>query len=180
MKRKRTLHPMLQRIAALAILGIAMGSAISVIALPLAEAFASHRTVTLRLARLESRLQAPEPVGVFYDPDDLTTTHADAAEAQVALQSALNRIAGRAGVSIQSVQPLAAEYLGAMGQGVWIEVSFSCDLQSLVDFLKEMDIERPVMLVRRIQVDRSNDTRPDTFLRVKLEAGRARRTGETK
>ncbi len=173
MTLKRTLHPLLQRLAALVLLGIGLGAGIAAIAMPLAEAAAAHRAAELRLARFEEILEAPAQPGALYDPNDLSALHADDAEAQIALQGLLNRVARGAGVAVQSVRPLAAEIMGDVGRSVWVETTITCDLQALVDLLKDIDTEKPVLLVRRMDIDRGDGPRPDNFLRVRMEIGRA-------
>ncbi|CAN0292724.1 unnamed protein product [Phaeothamnion confervicola] len=176
MKPKRTLHPLLQRLAALVLLGVALGAGISAIAMPLAEAMAANREARARLVRFESMLQAPAESTDLYDPADLSVIQIDDAEAQVALQSVVDRLARGAGVAVQSVRPQAAEYMGDVGRSVWVELNLSCDLQALVDLLTDIDAEKPVLLVRRLDIQRGDGPRPDNFLRVRLEIGRAWRS----
>ncbi len=171
--RRRTLHPALQRLAALVLLGVGLGIAVAATAYPLAEALAERRAVEAKLAKYERVLQAPEDRGPLYDPDDLSSIHLDEAEAQIALQSTLDRVARSAGVAVQSVRPLAAEYLGDVGKGVWVDMTFSCDLQALVDLLQEIEALRPVLLIRRLDIEKGDGPRPDIFLRVTLHVGRA-------
>jgi hypothetical protein len=179
-KPRRTLHPFLQRALALVVLGVALGAGVSAIALPLAEAAAANRAAEQRITRLETKLGSTPMPGVFYDPSELTSVHADHAEAQVALQSLLDRVTRKAGVAVQSVQPLAAEYLGDIGHAVWMEMTISCDLQALTELLQEIDAVRPVVLVRRLQIERGDGSRPDVFMKVRLEAGQAWREGASK
>jgi hypothetical protein len=178
MMAKRTLHPLLQRLAALVVLGVGLGVAIAAIAMPLAEAIAAHRNAESRLARFEGLLTAPIAPGGLYDPNDLSAVHVDDADAQIALQSTLDRVARGASVAVQSTRPMAADLMGDIGRSVWVEMSLTCDLQALTDLLTDMAIERPVLLVRRLEVERGDGTRTDNFLRVRLEAGRAWRIGE--
>jgi hypothetical protein len=174
---QRTLHPLLQRLAALVILGVGLGAGISAIAMPLAEALTARQAAEGRLARFDSLLKVSPASGMLYDPDDLSRVHADDAEAQIALQSTVDRLARGAGVAVQSVRPLAPDIMGEIGRSVWVEMSLTCDLQALVDLLKDVDVEKPVLLIRRLEVERGDGPRPDNFLRVRLEAGRVWRAG---
>ena len=175
--RNRTLHPLLQRLAALVLLGVGLGVAISALAAPLANALAENRSAKARLARFERIIETPTAEGPRYNPDDLSAVHVDDAEARIALQSALDRLTRGAGVAVQSVNPMAAEFMGDVGSSVWVEVNLSCDLVGLVDLLKDMDAERPVLLLRRLEIAGGEGPRADNFLRVRLEAGRIWRQG---
>jgi hypothetical protein len=173
----RTLHPFLQRLAALILLGVGLGIAISALASPLVDALAENRGAKARLARFEHMLEAPATEGPRYNPDDLSALHVDDAEARIALQSAVDRLARGAGVAVQSVNPMAAEFMGDVGSSVWVEINLSCDLPGLVDLLRDMDAERPVLLLRRLEITGGEGPRADNFLRVRLEAGRIWREG---
>jgi hypothetical protein len=176
--RNRTLHPYLQRLAPLVLLGVGLGVAISVLAEPLASAIAENRSAKARLARFERLAETPTIAGERYNPDDLSASHVDDAEARIALQSAVDRIARGAGVAVQSVNPMAAEFMGDVGSSVWVEMNLSCDLQALLDLLRDIEAERPVVLLRRLEVAGGEGPRADSFLQVKLEAGRVWRPGE--
>ena len=175
----RTLHPVLQRLAALVILGVGLGAIVAAVAAPLADAWAEHRLTEQRLDRFEGLLQAPQAAGPRYDPQDLSALHADDAQAQIALQSALDRIAPGARVGVQSVNPMPAEFMGDVGSSVWTEITLACDLEAMIALLRDIDAERPVLLVRRLEIDRGEGSRPDAFLRVRLETGRLWRTWPT-
>lgn len=169
----RTLHPALQMIAALAILGVALGAAAASIVFPLFEALTARNDALGRLAKYEQVVSAHPVDAISYDPADLVATHIDDADAQLALQATIDRLARGAGVSIQSIQPMAAEHLGEIGRGVWVEMVFASDLQALVDFLKLFEAERPLLLVRRLEMQRGDGPRADLFMSVKIDIGRA-------
>lgn len=169
----RTLHPALQMVAALAILGVALGAAASSIAYPLVEALTARTDALGRLAKYEKVIGAHPADSVSYDPSDLAANHLDDADAQLALQATIDRLARGAGVSIQSIQPMAAEHLGEIGRGVWVEMAFTSDLQAMIDFLKLFEAERPLLLVRRLEIQRGDSPRADLFLSVKMDIGRA-------
>jgi hypothetical protein len=57
--KQRTLHPFLQKVAALAILGIGLGAAVSALAYPLAGAFAQRSEAEARLARYTELASSP-------------------------------------------------------------------------------------------------------------------------
>lgn len=168
----RMLHPLLQRFAALAILGIALGSAISAIAMPLVDAITERDAAVERLARYERALLAPAGTASF-DPSDLSANRIDEPDAQLALQASVDRSSRNAGLAVQTLQPLAAEHLGEVGRGAWMELSFTSDLKGLTDFLVSLDAERPLLLVRRLEIDRGEGPRPDMFLRIKVQIGQA-------
>lgn len=168
----RILHPLLQRTAALALLGIALGAALASIAYPLLEAMAERDAALGRLARYEQALASPAETA-SYDPADLAAHRLDEPDAQLALQASVDRLARNAGVAVQSMQPLAAEHLGDIGRGAWLELTFTTDLQALTDFLASLDSQRPLLLVRRLEVDRGEGPRPDVFLRARAQIGQA-------
>lgn len=169
----RTLHPLLQRLIALILLGVALGAAASSIAMPVVDALNERDAATVRLARYQRALTAPSAVTLSQNPDDLAALRLDEADAQLALQAAIDRAARAAGVAIQSTRPLAAEHLGDVRRGAWAELSFTSDLKALVDFLVSLDAERPLLLVRRIEIDRGEGPRADLFLRTRVEIGQA-------
>lgn len=175
----RMLHPALQKLAALVILGVVLGAALASTVYPLIEAMAARDAAAARLARYQDVLKAPAAAEAAYDPDDLSGLRVDHAEAQLALQAVVDKLARAAGITPQSIQPLPAEHLGDIGRGVWIEVTFTSDLQGLTDFLASFDAERPLVLARRLEVERGDGPRPDLFLRIKVEVGQVwRATGD--
>jgi hypothetical protein len=176
--KQRTLHPFLQKVAALAILGIGLGAAVSALAYPLAGAFAQRSEAEARLARYTELASSPPTATAAYNPADLAAVHIDTAEAQLALQAVVDRLARGAGLAVQSTQPLAAEHMGDVGQGVWIDLTASSDLQALIAFLASFDAERPLLMVRRLEVEAGAGPRPDVFLRFKAQIGRVWRTAE--
>ncbi|MEY2758105.1 MAG: Type secretion system protein subtype b [Pseudomonadota bacterium] len=169
----RILHPLLQRLCALVLLGVALGGAVSSIAMPVVEAMNERAAVTARLARYEGALAAPPPATLSQNPEDLAAERLDEADAQLALQAAIDRLARGAGLAVQSTQPLAAEHLGDVRRGAWSELTFTSDLKALMDFLVSLDAERPLLLVRRIAVERGDGPRADLFLRARIEIGQA-------
>jgi hypothetical protein len=173
---RRMLHPMLQRLCALVILGVGLGIAVAAAASPLAGALAARDAAQARLSHLQDLAKTPTASVARYNPDDLATTQVDDAATQIALQSTLDGLAKAAGLNIQSVRPAGAEALGDVGHAMWAEITLSGDLQALTDFLKAMDAERPIVLVRRLDVEHGEGFRPDSFLRIRLEAGRIRRS----
>lgn len=176
--KQRTLHPLLQKLAALVILGVGLGAGVSALGYPLVEALAQRSEADNRLARYASLASSAPAAGAAYNPTDLAATHIDAAEAQLALQATVDRLARSAGLAVQTTQPLAAEHLGDFGQGVWIDLSFTSDLQALVAFLASFDAERPLLMVRRLEIEAGQGSRPDIFLAVKVQIGRAWRPAE--
>jgi hypothetical protein len=46
-------------------------------------------------------------------------------------------------------------------------------LKALGDFLVSLDTERPLLLVRRLEVERGEGPRADLFLRARVEIGQA-------
>lgn len=176
--KQRTLHPILQKLAALVILGVGLGAAVSALGYPLVDALAQRNEAENRLARYAELASSPLPAGAAYNPVDLAATHIDTAEAQLALQATVDRLARSAGLAVQSTQPLAAEHLGDFGQGVWVDLSFTSDLEALVTFLASFDAERPLLMVRRLEVEAGQGPRPDIFLAVKAQIGRAWRPME--
>jgi Type II secretion system (T2SS), protein M subtype b len=169
----RTLHPLLQRLLALILLGVALGAAASSIAMPVVEALGERDAAFARLARYQRALASPTAASLSQNPDDLAAQRLDEASAQLALQASVDRIARGAGLAIQSVQPQAAEHLGEIGRGAWLDLSFTSDLKALSDFMVSLDAERPLLLVRRLEVDRGDGPRADLFLRVRVEIGQA-------
>lgn len=73
---------------------------------------------------------------------------------------------------------MAAEHLGDIGRGVWVELGITCDIKALVDFLSSFEAERPLLLVRRLEIERGGDRRPDAAMRIKLDVGQVWRPGE--
>ena len=67
--------------------------------------------------------------------------------------------------------------MGKIGRSVWLELSFSCDLQALVDLMKDIDSKRPVILTRNLEIARGDGPQPDRFLQVKIELGQIWRAG---
>lgn len=177
---QRTLHPLLQRLAALVLLGVGLGGAVAMAAGPMVHSRALRDEARAHLDRLTGLAKVPLADVVRYDQNDLTSRQADDAEAQIALQSGLDGIAKATSLATQSVQPLGAENLGDLGRVVWVEVTLTGDLQALVDLLKSIDAERPIILVRRLDVERGEGARPDAFLRIRMEAGRIWRPGSKK
>lgn len=175
---QRTLHPLLQKLAALIILGTGLGAGVSAVAYPLADAMTARDLAEDRLAKYTNLASSPLPSGTSYNPSDLAASHIDTAEAQLALQAAVDRLARSAGLAVQSTQPLAAEHLGDIGQGVWIELSVTSDLQALTTFLTSFDAERPLLMVRRLELEAGGGPRPDKFLSVKMHIGQAWRPAE--
>lgn len=171
--KQRTLHPILQKLAALVILGVGLGAAVSALGYPLVDALAQRNEAENRLARYAELALSPLPAGAAYNPVDLAATHIDAAEAQLALQATVDRLARSAGLAVQSTQPLAAEHLGDFGRGVWVDLSFTSDLEALAAFLASFDAERPLLMVRRLEIEAGQGPRPDIFLAVKVQIGRA-------
>jgi Type II secretion system (T2SS), protein M subtype b len=171
--KNRTLHPLLQRLAALILLGVVLGAAISSIALPVVEAIAEHQAASDRLARYQQALSRPAAAGATHNPADLAAARVDEPDAQLALQAAVDRLARGAGLAIQSTQPLAAEHLGDIGRGAWMELTFAADLQAVTAFLTSLDSERPLLLVRRLEIDHGEGPRPDLFLGVHAQIGQA-------
>ncbi len=176
--KQRTLHPLLQKFAALIVLGVGLGAAVSALGYPLVDALALRSEAENRLARYASLASSSPPAGAAYNPIDLAAAHIDTAEAQLALQAAVDRLARSASLAVQSTQPLAAEHLGGFGQGVWIDLTFTADLQALVAFLSSFDAERPFLMVRRLEIEAGQGPRPDIFLSVKAQIGRAWRPVE--
>lgn len=176
---QRTLHPVLQKLAALVVLGVGLGAAVSALGYPLADAMAQRDLAEERLTKYESLASSPLPAGAAYDPADLAAGHIDTAEAQLSLQAVVDRLARGAGLAVQSTQPLAAEHLGDIGQGVWVELTATCDLQAFVAFLSSFDAERPLLMVRRLELEAGAGARPDIFLRMKIQIGRAWRPVES-
>lgn len=174
---RRTLHPLLQRVAALALLGVILGIALANLIYPVTEALSARRAALDRLARYEGVLEKFESRDASYNPAELAAVHVDDAEAQIALQSIIDRLARGAGLNVQSIQPMAAEHLGDIGRGVWVEMNVTCDLKALVDFLSSFDAESPLLLVRSLEVERGPAQRGDLMMRVKLNVGRAWRVG---
>lgn len=174
----RILHPALQKLAALVLFGIALGAALATAVSPLVDALAVRHASAARLEHYQSVLKSPSTKEVAYDPADLSGLHVDHAEAQLALQAVVDRLARAASIAPESIQPLPAEHLGDIGRGAWIEVTFSTDLQGLTDFLVSFDAERPLVLTRRLEVERGEGLRPDLALHVKVEVGQVwRMTG---
>lgn len=176
--KQRTLHPFLQKLAALAILGIGLGAAVSALAYPLAGALTQRSEAEVRLAKYAEIATSSPLAAAAHNPADLAAVHIDTAEAQLALQAIVDRLARGAGLAVQSTQPLAAEHMGDVGQGVWIELTASSDLQALIAFLASFDAERPFLMVRRLELEAGAGPRPDVFLRIKAQIGRAWRTAE--
>jgi hypothetical protein len=175
----RTIHPLLQRFLALALLGVALGAAVSSIAMPVVEAIDERDAALARLSRYQRALASPASATLNQNTDDLAAQRLDEADAQLALQAAIDRLARGAGLAIQSTQPLAAEHLGDVRRAAWAELSFTSDLKAVADFLVSLDAERPLLLVRRLEVDRGDGPRPDLFLRVRVEIGQAWRASGT-
>jgi hypothetical protein len=169
----RMLHPFLQRVAALALLGIALGVAASSIAYPLLEAIAERDAASSRLARYQRVLSDPTVGPASYNVADLAAARVDEPDAQLLLQASVDRLARGAGLAVQSTQPLAAEHLGEIGKGAWLELTFAADLRALTDFMTSLDAERPLLLVRRLEIERGEGVRPDIFLRAKIQIGQA-------
>lgn len=167
----RMLHPMLQRLAALAILGIALGAVVSSTLAPLMDAIIARDDALDRLARYEQSITRPGARTFAHNPADLLGKHGDEAAAQLTLQTSVDRLARAAGIAVQSTQPLALEHLGEIGRGSWLELSFTSDLQALTDFLASLDTQRPLLLVKRLEIDRGDGVRPDIFLRVRVHIG---------
>jgi hypothetical protein len=169
----RTLHPLLQRLAALVILGVALGAAGSSLVYPLIDAMAARDAALVRLSRYQGMLQRSPGEIASQNPEDLAAHRLDEPDAQLALQSSVDRLARGAGIAVQSTQPLAAEHLGDIGRGAWMELTFASDLQGLVAFMESLDTQRPLLLVRRLEVDRGDGARPDLFMRAKVQIGQA-------
>ena len=169
----RTLHPALQRLAALVLLGIALGVGISSTAMPVAEAWNEREAAATRLERYQHALLQPAAVAVAHNPADMSASFIDEPDAQLALQSAVDRLARGSGIAVQSTRPLAAEHLGEIGRGAWLELSFSADLQATIAFLTSLDSQRPLLLVRRVEIDSGEGARPDLFLKVRAQIGQA-------
>lgn len=167
----RMLHPWLQRLLALALMGIVLGAGVAAAVMPINEALAERDAANQRLTRFRTMAATPPPAHRQAALQDLVAIRHDDAEAQVALQSTVNRLAKAGNVPIQSVRPLGGEALGDAARTVWVEASFMGDLQSLADFLKALDAERPVLLVRRLDIEHGEGPRPDSGLRIKLEVG---------
>jgi len=169
----RTLHPLLQRLAALVLLGTLLGAGISSIALPVVEAWGEYEAASSRLDRYEHALSRPIAAARAHNPADLSAGFLDEPDAQLALQAAVDRLARGAGIAVQSTRPLSAEHLGDIGRGAWLELSFSADLQATVALLNSLDSQRPLLLVRRIEIDGGEGARPDLFLKVRAQIGQA-------
>lgn len=121
-------------------------------------------------------LERPPHEATSQNPEDLAAHRLDEPDAQLALQSSVDRLARGAGIAVQSTQPLAAEHLGDIGRGAWMELTFASDLKGLVAFMESLDTQRPLLLVRRLEVDRGDGARPDLFMRVKVQVGQAWRS----
>jgi hypothetical protein len=171
--RNRTLHPLLQRLAALVLLGVALGVGISSIALPVIEARDEWQAASARFDRYQRALARPVEAAKAHDPADLAATFRDEPEAQLALQAAVDKLARNAGIAVQSTRPLAAELLGDFGRGAWLELSFTADLAATTAFLNSLDTKRPLLLVRRIEIEGGEGPRPDEFMRVRAHIGQA-------
>lgn len=169
----RMLHPLLQRLLALILLGVALGAAAASIAMPVVEAMDERDAAVFRLERYQRALASPSSATLSQNPDDLAAQRLDEADAQLALQATLDRLARGAGLAVQSTQPLAAEHLGDVRRGAWAELTFTSDLKALGDFLVSLDTERPLLLVRRLEVERGEGPRADLFLRTRVEVGQA-------
>jgi len=164
---------MLQKLAALALLGVALGAAGSSLVYPLVDAFAARDAALVRLARYEGMLERSPGDVASQNPEDLAAHRLDEPDAQLALQTSVDRLARGAGIAVQSTQPLAAEHLGDIGRGAWMELTFASDLKGLVAFMESLDTQRPLLLVRRLEVDRGDGARPDLFMRAKVQIGQA-------
>jgi hypothetical protein len=162
----------LHRLFALALTGVVLGLGVAAIGAPVASALREREAAGTRLTRLEIKLKPPGDKALRYNPDDLSGRFADDAAAQVALQSALNKLANGASTSIGSIRPLGAEDYGRIGRAIWVDVAAKGDLQSLTDLLEAMDAQRPTVLVRRIDMTPAEGAaRPDAALQLRIEAG---------
>lgn len=171
--KPRIVHPFLQQLAALIVLVVALGGLGTLLGAPLADAFSARDAARARLAHFEAVLKSPVPADDHFDPKELTVERADDGSAQLALQSNIDRLAKKAGVAVQSVRPLEPEALGAVGRAVWLDASITGDLQALTDLLTAMDAERPILLVRKLDIERGPGARPDAFLAIRMEIGSA-------
>lgn len=170
---KRVIHPLLQKLAALVVLAAGVAGLGMLLGLPLAEALGARDAARARLARFEAVLKAPVAAEDHYDPGELTAEREDDGAAQLALQADIGRLAKKAGIVVQSVRPLQPESLGAVGRAVWLEAALSGDLQSLTDLLAGMDAERPILLIRKLDIERGPGARSDTFMVIRMEIGSA-------
>lgn len=172
----RPTPPIAHRAIAVALIVVIVGAAVASLFAPLFEALTERSQAANRLARFETALSEPAPELRQYAPDELAAIRRDDGEAQIALQSILDRRFREAGVSIRAVRPLRAEDIGQAGRTVWVEVNLSGDLQALVELLSAMDAARPTLLVRRLEVGRDA---PDvgSALSIRMEAGQAWRAG---
>jgi len=161
------------RLAAVALLGVMLLGVGWNIMAPLRTALFERDAARGRYARYEAVLAASSDTsGVRYDVAQIAAAHTDDASAQLTLQALLDRTARAAGFSVTALRPTGGEALGAVGRAVWVEATLSGDLQSLTQLLAALDRERPILLVRMLEIEAGNSARPDTNLRVRLEAGR--------
>jgi len=161
------------RLAAVVLLGILLVAGGWNIVAPLRTALFERDAARARYARYEAVLTAASDTdGARYDLAQIASAGADDASAQLALQALLDRAARAAGFSVTALRPTGSEALGGVGRAVWVEATLSGDLQSLAELLTALDRERPILLVRTLEIEGGEGARPDTNLQVRLEAGR--------
>lgn len=107
-----------------------------------------------------------------YDLAEIVGADTDDAAAQLALQGVLNRAARRSGFSVSALRATGAEAMEGVGRAVWVEVTLAGDLEALKALLDALDAERPILLVRALEIEAGGGARPDRALTVRLEAGR--------
>lgn len=169
---RRTLHPVLQRLLALVLTGMAIGVAASAILAPIAAAYNLRLDALARLARHDAIAAGAAPA-LRYAPLDLFSEHEDTSAASIALQVRLGEAFTASGLAPASVRPLAAESTGEGGAIVWFETILQGDVLALMLLLGELDKARPLILVRALNVQPEPSGQPGSALTVTLEIGQA-------
>ncbi|MGD2134110.1 MAG: GspMb/PilO family protein [Maricaulaceae bacterium] len=168
----------LERLAAIALAFALVAAAGWSLTSSLRQTWSARDAAQARLDRYAQALSPSSETTASFDLDEIAARHRDDAEAQLALQAALDRLVRSAGLAAGSVRPLGPEVLGDLGRVAWVEVSLTTDLQGLTDVLAAIDRERPLMLLRALEVQAGSGARSDENLRIRLEAGRAWRAAE--
>lgn len=167
---------LLQKAAALLVVGLGLGLAAVLLGSPLVDAVQARDASLARLNRFGEALAVAKPAEIHIDPRELAGEQIDEGAAQLTLQADIDRLAKKAGLAIQTLRPLPPDKVGP-AQIVWIEAALSGDLQSLSDFMVAADAARPVLLMRKLEINRGPEARPDTFLSIRAEIGVAWRPG---
>jgi hypothetical protein len=168
--------PLRERVAAVLILVALIAGAGWGLLAPLGDALVARDEARTRLAHDQTGHKGSQAIA-SYNPAEIAALHTDDGQAQLALQSVLDQEARAASLSVETLRPANVEALGDLGRVVWVELDARGDLQALSEFLGGLDRQRPLVLIRALDAEAGPGERPDSQLRIRIEAGRVWRIG---